>query len=178
MNRARALLELRRAIIEELYIERWREVWFFPEYDGVKGWSGIEPIMFVGLNPSTGRFPSKADRLFYRALKRNGLADAHITDLLKIRADAASVRDVFRNTELIRTHKEWLMREVNLLQPRLIVALGHRTLMELKEWLPQRWRSRIAKIHHYSWAKRWRGEKVFGEDMASIRTRYRDAQKR
>ena len=68
------------------------------------------------------------------------------------------------------------MREVNLLQPHLVVALGDRTHTKMKEWLPQRWRSWIAKIHHYSWAKRWKGERVFGKDMASIRRRYRDVQ--
>lgn len=172
MSKTESLSQLRRNIIEKLCIDQWLDVWFFPELDGVKGWRGSAPIMFVGLNPSTGNFPSKADRLFYDSLSQNGLSDAHITDLLKIRLDGESVQETFAIPELVQSHKAWLMEEVRLLEPHIIVALGHKTLKVLTTWLPEDFRSRIVKIHHYSWAQRWKKNDVFAHDIASIRNMY------
>ena len=143
-------------------------VWFFPEQAGVKGWSGTAPIMFVGLNPSTGAFPSKAVYLLYNSLRKNGLPNAHITDILKIRLDRRLVEEAFANRELVQLHKGWLREEVRILKPNLIVALGKQALVKLKGWLPERCHSKIVMIHHYSWAHRYGKEEVFTRDVAKI----------
>ncbi len=178
MNQAQVLSQLRRAIIEELCVKQWRDVWFFPERDGVKGWCGVAPIMFVGLNPSMGTFPSKADGfLLYKSLSQNGLSDAHITDLLKIRLNGKSVQESFANPELVQLHKAWLMEEVGLLDPNPIVALGHMTFRYLKAWLPNEFHSRIKEIHHYSWAHRYGKNEVFMHDVAIIRDMYLESKR-
>ena len=47
------LSKLRQKIIDEFYIKRWREVWFFPRYKDVKGaekvmgYLGTDPIVFL-----------------------------------------------------------------------------------------------------------------------------------
>jgi hypothetical protein len=172
MDKAQVLSQLRRAIIEELCVKQWRDVWFFPERDEVKGWYGAAPIMFAGLNPSMGTFSSKADRfLLYKYISQNGLSDAHITDLLKIRLKGKLVQEGFDDTELVQLHKAWLMEEVRLLDPNLIVALSRTTFKYLKAWLPNN-NSRIEWIHHYAWADRYRKEAVFAQDVANIRDKY------
>jgi hypothetical protein len=173
MNKTQVLTELRRTIIEEMCVKKWRDVWFFPERDGVKGWSGAAPIMFVGLNPSMGTFPPKADDfLLYRSLSHAGLYDAHITDLLKIRLNGKLVKESFANSDLVRLHKAWMMEEVELLDPILIVALGHKTFTYLEAWLPNEMHSSIKEIHHYSWADRYGKSAVFEHDVAMIRDMY------
>ncbi len=72
-EKLRMLERLRERIVRELYLRRWREVWFFPPYDGVEGWCGTKPVFFVGLNPSTSGFPNEADRHFYGLLREHGL---------------------------------------------------------------------------------------------------------
>jgi len=173
MNKTQVLTELRRTIIEEMCVKQWRDVWFFPERPGVKGWSGAAPIMFVGLNPSMGTFPPKADDfLLYRSLSHAGLYDAHITDLLKIRLNGKLVKESFANSDLVRLHKAWMNEEVRLLDPYLIVALGDKTFRILRKWLPEHFHSRIEKIHHYSWAHRYKKEHVFALDVARMRDMY------
>ena len=172
MNKTQLLSQLRRDIVEELCVKQWLDVWFFPERDGVKGWCGAAPIIFVGLNPSMGTFPSKADLMFYKSLLQNGLSDAHISDLYKIRLNGKSVSKSFARPELQQLHRTWLMKEVRHLDPYFIVALGHKTYGILKEWLPKDFHSRIVKIHHYSWAHRYGKNEVFAQDVAKIRDLY------
>jgi hypothetical protein len=62
-GKAHRLARLRARIVREVYLAEWRDVWFFPAFEGVRGWQGTQDIMFVGLNPSTGRFPDSACRL-------------------------------------------------------------------------------------------------------------------
>jgi len=169
-----ALSRLRQRIIAELYVKQWHEVWFFPEKDGVRGWRGTGPIMFIGLNPSTGRFPSKADQVFYKCLDRNGLGNSHITDVFKVRATSREMRDNLSNKGLVRLHQKYLLKEIHLLNPHLLVALGHKTLSILKVWIPKGYQPRLIGIHHYSWAKRYRREKVFWKDMADIRRDFQE----
>jgi hypothetical protein len=172
MNRAQALSQMRMTIVKELCVKRWLDVWFFPELDGVKGWRGTARIMFVGLNPSMGTFSSKADLMFYDTLRQNGLSEAHITDLYKTRLPGKSVTRSFAIPELEQLHKTWLINEVRLLKPYFIVALGHKTFGILQAWLPEHFHSRMVKIHHYSWAQRYRRNEVFAQDVAKIRDMY------
>jgi len=173
MKQTSALNQLRQRIIEELYAKQWREVWFFPEKDGIKGWRGTDPIMFIGLNPSTGRFPSKADHMFYQCLARNGFCNSHITDVFKVRSTPEDMRDNLSNKGLVRLHQRYLLEEIDLLNPHLLVALGYKTLNILKEWIPERFQTRLIRIRHYSWAKRYRKENVFSQDMAKVRRHFK-----
>jgi len=59
IEKLKRLEALRARIVRELYLDEWRDVWFFPRFDGVDGWRGTERVMFVGLAPSTGHFPTE-----------------------------------------------------------------------------------------------------------------------
>jgi hypothetical protein len=176
MNHTQSLSQLRKSIIEELCMKQWLDVWFFPELDGVKGWCGTAPILFVGLNPSTGTFPSKPDLMFYDSLRKNDLSDAHITDLYKIRMKGKLVNEILTSPALKELHRAWLKEEVRIVKPHFMVALGHQTFGILKKWLPEL-NSRIVEIHHYSWAQRYGRSEVFADDVTKIRDMYRASAK-
>lgn len=142
------LARLRSRIVRDLYLGEWREVWFFPRSDGVGGWQGTRDIMFVGLNPSTGRFGSRADQFFYTQLKRHGFANAHITDLVKQRAQGTEVDGIKRDPAMMRRYRRYLLREISIVRPRLIVGMGGKAHEILKSWFPAD--RRIRRIPHYS----------------------------
>jgi hypothetical protein len=167
-----ALARLRQKIIEELFVERWHEVWFFPERDGVKGWRGTAPIMFVGPNPSTGHFGSRADHFFYKNLADNGFQNAHLTDAFKMRATAEEVPINQQDSLLSGLNRGYIQEEVTIIQPRLLVALSENTYDLLSDWLPEMYRERLVRIPHYSWAHRYRKEDRFAQAMNDVRLRF------
>lgn len=132
-QKARGLALLRERIIRDLFVNEWRDVWFFPPFNGVDGWAGTQDIMFVGLNPSTGRFPSIADRNFYAVLKRTGLEHAHLTDVIKERARGPDVARIERDPARMDRYWRYLREEIEILCPRLIVGLGQRALRLLTD---------------------------------------------
>ena len=175
-NKKKALKILRKKIIDELFVDRWHDVWFFPNKDGVKGWQGTAPILFVGLNPSTGpgHFPSPADQIFYSCLAKNGFCNAHITDIYKIRATGQKLPEIQRNNCLLRLNRNYLLDEVNILQPRLVVALGEASHHMLRKWLSGINKEQLLRVPHYSWAYRWGKKARFSKEMNDVRKRYSD----
>ena len=163
---------MRARIVRDLYLAQWHEVWFFPAHGGVHGWQGTLDILFVGLNPSTGRFPSVADRLLYRHLARNGFGRAHLTDLIKERAAGPAVSAIERDVERMRRYRHYLLAEIEIVRPRLIVAMGDRAYDILtKCWLLSD--ARLRQIPHY--AARFptaATRRRFGAVMARIRREY------
>ena len=117
---------LRARIVREMYLERWLDVWFFPEANGVRGWQGIQDIMFVGLNPSTGRFPSEPDQFLYAQLIRNDFQEAHLTDAIKCRGTASQVQNWLKDDDFLRQQMDYLKEEISLTNPRLIVPVGQK----------------------------------------------------
>jgi uracil-DNA glycosylase len=171
-DKARRLARLRARIVRDLYLDQWRDVWFFPSLDGVKGWQGTKDIMFVGLNPSTGRFPDRACLLLYGHLKRRGFAGAHLTDVIKERATGPNVSPISRDTTRMERYRRYLLEEIRILRPRLVVAMGRRTLSILTTWrLPAtslRWMPHYAARFPSPTTRR-----RFGKAMAEIQKAYR-----
>jgi hypothetical protein len=127
MKKTQELLKLRSKIIDEIYKKRWEEVWFFPSYkevSGVKGFLGTAPIMFVSINPSCGTYPSRADLFYYRNLKRQGLANAHLTDVFKVKKKNFDVKTMLQDRKLIAEAKRFMKEELAIIQPRLLVFVG------------------------------------------------------
>lgn len=147
-QKSRMLAGLRARIVKELYLSEWREVWFFPPCEGVEGWRGTQRIMFVGLNPSTGRFPTDADRILYARLKANGFARAHLTDVIKGRAIGRDVDKIERDAARMERYRRYLRREVDITRPRLIVAMGKRAHPFVTEWLGSQ--APVRRIPHYA----------------------------
>jgi hypothetical protein len=136
INRQRELEELRERIVRDLYLDQWRDVWFFPPHNGVEGWRGTGPVFFVGLNPSTTEFPNEADRRFYAALAAHGLNDAHLTDILKERASTGRLQHLLQDPGTMERHRRYFLEELRILQPRLIVGVGQQAQQRLEQWLP------------------------------------------
>lgn len=122
-----ALKRIRGEVIDKTYKERWKEVWFFPEYEqvpGVKGFLGTDPIFFVSINPSFGAFPSPADIFYYQNLKRQGFGNAHLTDFFKVKCKNKNTKELSRNESLVQESEQILKKEIRALSPKLIVGVG------------------------------------------------------
>jgi hypothetical protein len=65
-----------------------------------------------------GRFPSKADKFFYRHLRLNDFQDAHLTDILKLRATCTEVDSLLQNRHLMARHRSYLRTEIKIVRPK------------------------------------------------------------
>ena len=142
---------MRKEIIEEFFIKGRKEVWFYPEYEGVMGYLGTQDIAFVGSNPGCSCFPTPYDRVFYKVLKDTGFEKAHLTDVLKIRVKGEKVDEYFKDQALLNRNLEYLSREFKIIQPRLVVALGKRAERILRKRFQG---MEIHSIMHYSYLRR------------------------
>ena len=104
--------------------------------------------MFVGLNPRTGRFAGDADRRFYAQLKQKELGRAYLTDLIKERAVGRDVEKIEHDAERMARYRRYLREEIDIVRPRLIVAMGRGAHRILRDWLEPD--PRVRRIPHYS----------------------------
>lgn len=136
--------------------------WFFPPNgSGVKGFFGTGDVTFICPRPSTGGFDDPASKLFYRLLREHGFTNAHITDMVKCRSKAGKM-----SGKEIRNCLKFLVKEVEILQPRTIVAVGNDVYNELKG----RFRD-VIKVLHYSAAFRWNKAEILEEQLEEISQR-------
>jgi hypothetical protein len=155
-------------IIEEDAKQNNQEVWFFPEYKGIKGFLGTQDIILLGLNPSSGTFPSDTDKLLYNLLKQKGFSNIHITDFIKVRAKNEHVTDLFANSNLIKKQTDFFSEEFNIIKPKIIITMGLKCDILLKKYFPKiDCKCKIIKIKHpgFRWQKR---EEVFAEISKSL----------
>jgi hypothetical protein len=127
MNKKSELIKLRNQVIQKYFGDRWQEVWFFPQYEKVptvKGYLGTSPIFFVSINPSFGAYPSPADLFYYRHLARQGFGNAHLTDVFKIKCKNENANALMQNKNLLSEMESILKKEIEILQPKLIVGIG------------------------------------------------------
>src|SRR3989344_3901969 len=144
------------------------EAWFYPEYSGVKGFWGTQDIFLVGLNPSSGTFPSKKDKRLYALLKDKNLENIHITDFIKVRAKNNEVQDLLKNKDLIKEQVNFFKKEMSILNPKIIIPMGHLCEKLLKEHFPKL-NSKIIRIKHYGFRYQRGGqENVFKEISESL----------
>lgn len=148
-NKQKQLEGLRTEIIDKVCKKEWRDVWFYPGRDGVKGYLGTQDIVFIGPNPSYNQFPTKQTDLFYKQLKVNGFRNAHLTDLIKRRLFSNETKELFQNKVIIDEQLRFLKREFEIIEPKLIVVLGKGKA--IKNILEQNFRKiKIINIYHYS----------------------------
>ncbi len=128
-----------------------QEVWFFPEYEGVEGFSGMKDIIILGLNPSIGSiFPTKKDKLFYNLLKEKDLEYAHITDLIKVKAKNKYVTSLITNQDLMKKQTDFFSDELYIIKPKIIVTIGIQCNNLLKQYFPKiNEKYKIIRIMHY-----------------------------
>lgn len=171
------LEELRREIIEEFSIKGWKDVWFYPKHEGVMGYLGTQDIAFVGSNPGCSCFPTPYDKVFYKVLKDMGFKNAHLTDVLKIRAKGEDVDKYFKDRALLDKNLEYLSREFEIIQPKLVVAVGGRAEEILRKKFP---RMEIHRIMHYSYLRRFKKDErypSYRREMESVKRALLEAEK-
>ena len=113
-----ALVELKESI------QKRKDWWIFPEELPIRGFMGTGPIFIVGDQPSPSPWhPGHPNRVaFYSTLKRIGISNAHLTDIYKKRGKPSMLREVIPDD--FEDHVNLLRREIEIVNPKRIVALG------------------------------------------------------
>jgi len=138
--------------IENYGKETKQEVWFYPEYGEVRGFSGMQDVILLGLNPSSGTFPSQKDKLLYKLLKEKGLEYIHITDFIKVRAKNKHVTNLITNEELMKKQSDFFSDEMNIIKPKIIITMGYQCDNLLKQYFPKIENiCKVFQIKHYGY---------------------------
>jgi len=128
--------------------------WLFPAQDSIQGFMGTDPIFIVGDQPSNSEWlPSHPNRIaFYEHLQRVGVPNAHLTDLYKKRGKSGTLRAGLPND--FHDHVSLFRREIEILQPTRIVALGHLAYRLLMQHVPEQ-RPALRRMWHFSYVVRY-----------------------
>jgi len=143
-----ALLELAESIRSH---EDW---WLFPSQDSIQGFMGTDPIFIVGDQPSKSEWPPSHPnrRAFYGHLKKVGVPNAHLTDIYKRRGKSGALRAGLPDD--FHDHVSLFLKEIEILQPTRIVALGHLAHSLLIQHVAE-WRPTFRRIWHFSYVVRY-----------------------
>jgi uracil-DNA glycosylase len=118
--------------------------WNFPSCKHVDGFFGNKEYVFVCSQPHEGKFDpyvNRFDRRFYDNLVKYGFRKAHLTDMVKCRG--TKYKEI---TGQIDNCVGWLREEIQIVQPKAIVAVGNKSFDALIE---NRFRP-VLQITHYS----------------------------
>lgn len=140
-----------RPLAEE--IQSHKDWWLFPTQQPIQGFMGTGPVFIVGDQPSMSDWPCEHPnrQLFYGALAKVGLENAHLTDLYKRRGSCGQLkRDL---PEDFKQHIRLFEKEIEILQPSLIVALGQLAQQLLIENVKS-WPKPVPRIWHFSYVTR------------------------
>ena len=133
--------------------------WFFPpDKHGVKGFFGTSDVMFVCPRPSTGSFDDPASKLFYKLLRKYGFSKAHVTDIVKCRRKAGIM-----SSREIGNCFQFLLREKEILQPRIVVAVGDEAYNEIRDHFRN-----VRRILHYAAAYRYKKTEKLERQLEQI----------
>src|SRR3989344_1101126 len=171
------LLKLRDKIINEFYVKDWREVWFFPQFknikgvEKVKGYLGTDKIVFLSINPSYGSYPSPADIFYYQNLQRQGFANAHLTDLFKIKIKNDGLDEMLADKNEVSRAIKLLDEELKIIKPRLIVGVGKSYEKLYKAVLGEKYP--LVVIPHYAYATRYNKKQQFRSAMRALKVKYK-----
>ncbi|PYR47866.1 MAG: hypothetical protein DMF89_17620 [Acidobacteria bacterium] len=101
-----------------------------------------------------GTLPNRSDRSsdparrLYSELKRQGFGRAHLTDVIKERALGRGVEEIERDKGRMERYRRYLQKEIEIIRPHLIVAMGARAYRILTDWLGSD--APVRPIQHYS----------------------------
>ncbi|MDQ7841881.1 MAG: hypothetical protein RDU83_12795 [bacterium] len=123
--------------------------WLFPGVGKVQGFMGVGPVMFVAERPSTGSFPSRADRFLYGLLEKYGMENSHLTDIIKSRGQVGAP---YPDMTL---HRRVFDQEIEIVRPKLIIAFGQK-VYDLLQFALAGTGIRIRQVWHYAYTRRGR----------------------
>lgn len=129
--------------------------WFrFPTEKVVEGFLGTDLIFIVGDQPSTSKWnvDNRNRRGFYDTLTKVGLANAHLTDLYKRRGSSSELKS--RIPSDLSEHVKFFRKEIELLNPTLVLALGELAYQFLALFTPEL-KSMLKQVWHFSYAVRY-----------------------
>ena len=133
--------------------------WVFPTYGNVKGFLGTIDVMFVAERPSTGKFPSRSDLLLYATLEKYGVADAHLTDVIKTRGKGGEPYP-----DDIEPHRKVFKSEIEIIKPCLVVVFGQKTYDLLESWglryKLEKSGTVVRQVWHYSYTRRGKDKEI------------------
>jgi hypothetical protein len=117
-------------------IETCSDNWLFPKEKVVRGFFGIDPIVIVGDQPSKSLWNESHPhrRIYYDTLEKVGATNAHLTDLYKRRGESSSLEEKIPDD--FAQHLEFFKRELDIVKPTRIVALGQLAYKLLQANLP------------------------------------------
>ncbi|HWN96748.1 MAG TPA: hypothetical protein VNT99_17095, partial [Methylomirabilota bacterium] len=106
-------------------IQSHKDWWLFPAEGLVQGFMGTGPIFIVGDQPSKSEWPSEHPnrRAFYGLIGKLGVSNAHLTDLYKKRGKCGALKAGLPDD--FHEHVRLFRKEIEILQPTQIVALGN-----------------------------------------------------
>jgi uracil-DNA glycosylase len=163
-----------KALYEEIIADKNK--WTFPALEDVRGFLGTGPVMVVAARPSMARFDPRrvvagrdAVSLLYKALQKDAVVghNAHVTDYIKTRArgGAAWPEDLQAEARLFE-------RELDIVQPRWLIALGEEVFLTLRHPAAVRGIALGARpVLHYAYARRFRKTAEFMRQMAKALAR-------
>lgn len=137
-----------------LVIDSHPNWWRFPTEKIVEGFLGADPIFIVGDQPSTSQWNvnNRNRRGFYDTLAKIGVANAHLTDLYKRRGSSGELRTQIPDD--LQEHVEFFRKEVELLNPTLVLALGDLAYQFLVLLTPEL-KPMLKQVWHFSYAVRY-----------------------
>jgi hypothetical protein len=122
--------------------------WFFPAEPSVEGFLGTGKIFIVGDQPSTDSWgiahPHR--RAFYDLLAAETAGNCHLTDLYKRRGLAGELKKEIPKD--FDEHREVLLKEVELLRPSTILALGWDSYNLLLKHTPE-FKGILKRVWHF-----------------------------
>jgi hypothetical protein len=128
--------------------------WLFPAQDSIQGFMGTDPIFIVGDQPSKSEWPPEHPnrKAFYGHLQKVGVPNAHLTDLYKKRGECSALRAGLPDD--FDDHVRLFRKEIEILEPTRIVALGHLAYRLLVQHVPE-WRPALRRMWHFSYVVRY-----------------------
>lgn len=125
-----------------------KDWWLFPSEPLVKGFMGSGSFFIVGDQPSTD--PWLVDhphrRAYYDLLVDEGVGEAHLTDLYKRRGPAGELKG--EPPADFQEHLQFFLKEVDLLQPTTILAMGNDAYNLLHRHTPKLFK-RCFRVWHF-----------------------------
>jgi hypothetical protein len=151
-----ASISEKKAALRELAekIRSHHDWWLFPAQDPIQGFMGTNPIFIVGDQPSNSDWPPDHPnrKAFYGHLQKVGVPNAHLTDLYKKRGKCSALRAGLPND--FPEHVGLFRREIEILQPTRIVALGQLAYDLLMQHVAE-CRPGLKRMWHFSYVVRY-----------------------